>query len=92
MQAFLAQLPGTPTPCPCLPCFRFLVRLLLIHGRWSYKRCVEVVHYAFYKNLVYVLAYVLFSCFCGFSAQAVFPAIFLATYNASESCGHTQCQ
>ncbi len=62
---------------------RFLVRLLLIHGRWSYKRCAEVVHYAFYKNLVYVLAYVLFSCFCGFSAQAVFPAIFLATYNAS---------
>lgn len=32
--------------------FRFLPRLLLIHGRWAMKRNLEVVMYMFYKNLV----------------------------------------
>ena len=40
--------------------FRFLTRLLLVHGRWSYKRNAEIVQYAFYKNLVYSLPNVYF--------------------------------
>lgn len=36
--------------------FSFLARLLLVHGRWSYKRNSEVVLYAFYKNFAYCLA------------------------------------
>ena len=32
--------------------FRFLPRLLLIHGRSAFKRNLEVVLYMFYKNLV----------------------------------------
>jgi len=37
---------------------RFLSRLLLLHGRWSYMRNKEVVLYSFYKNWAYVLVYV----------------------------------
>jgi hypothetical protein len=46
------------------PC-RYLSRLLLIHGRWSYMRNVEVVQYSFYKNLVNTLAYVYLQCVAG---------------------------
>jgi hypothetical protein len=45
--------------------FRFLVRLLLLHGRQSYLRCREVVLYAFYKNVAYVSCFVLFSFYSG---------------------------
>jgi hypothetical protein len=37
---------------------RYLSRLLLLHGRWSYLRNEEVVLYSFYKNWAYVLVYV----------------------------------
>lgn len=37
---------------------RYLQRLLLLHGRWSYLRNKEVVLYSFYKNWAYVLVYV----------------------------------
>jgi phospholipid-translocating ATPase/phospholipid-transporting ATPase len=45
--------------------FRFLVRLLLLHGRQSYLRCREVVLYAFYKNVAYVSCFVLYSFYSG---------------------------
>lgn len=43
--------------CVCV-CSRYLSRLLLLHGRWSYLRNLEVVLYSFYKNWAYVLVYV----------------------------------
>ena len=33
--------------------FRFLAKLLLVHGRWNYRRIVRVVLYFFYKNVVF---------------------------------------
>ena len=40
--------------------FRFLQRLLLIHGRISYKRLCIVVLYSFYKNFAFALALVVY--------------------------------
>ncbi|KAF6252040.1 hypothetical protein COO60DRAFT_1463913 [Scenedesmus sp. NREL 46B-D3] len=62
--------------------FRFLVRLLLVHGRQSYLRCREVVLYAFYKNVAYVSCYIFFSFYSGFSAQTIFFPLYIATFNA----------
>ncbi|WIA18543.1 hypothetical protein OEZ85_009989 [Tetradesmus obliquus] len=62
--------------------FRFLVRLLLLHGRQSYLRCREVVLYAFYKNVAYVSCYVFYSFYSGFSAQSIFFPLYIATFNA----------
>ena len=45
--------------------FRFLLRLLLVHGRQSYLRCREVVLYAFYKNAAYVSCFVFFAFYSG---------------------------
>ena len=62
--------------------FRFLKRLLLVHGRWSYKRNSEVVLYAFYKNFAYCLANVYLNfVFAGFSSQPVYGSALIATYN-----------
>ncbi len=32
--------------------FHFLVKLLLVHGHWSYGRLARLMLYFFYKNLV----------------------------------------
>ena len=36
--------------------FRFLERLLLVHGRWNYIRISKLVLYMFYTNITFVLA------------------------------------
>ena len=40
---------------------RYLARLILVHGRSSYKRNSEVVLYSFYKNWVNNLTYVIYA-------------------------------
>ena len=32
--------------------FRFLTKLLLVHGTWSYQRLSKLILYSFYKNIV----------------------------------------
>ncbi|KFP25746.1 putative phospholipid-transporting ATPase IC, partial [Colius striatus] len=49
--------------------FRFLQRLLLVHGRWSYIRMCKFLRYFFYKNFAFTLVHVWYSFFNGFSAQ-----------------------
>jgi phospholipid-translocating ATPase len=34
--------------------FRFLSRLLLVHGRWSYMRTSQLILNYFYKNIVWL--------------------------------------
>lgn len=35
--------------------FRFLTRLLLVHGHWNYQRIGYLVLYNFYRNAVFVM-------------------------------------
>ena len=49
--------------------FRFLERLLLVHGRWSYLRMCKFLRYFFYKNFAFTLCHFWYAFFCGFSAQ-----------------------
>uniref|UniRef100_A0AAX7TTY7 Phospholipid-transporting ATPase n=1 Tax=Astatotilapia calliptera TaxID=8154 RepID=A0AAX7TTY7_ASTCA len=49
--------------------FRFLQRLLLVHGRWSYLRMCKFLRYFFYKNFTFTFVHFWFAFFCGFSAQ-----------------------
>merc|ERR1712232_1261674 len=43
--------------------FRFLKKLLLVHGRWSARRIGVVICYMFYKNAVLVIPQFVFSFF-----------------------------
>lgn len=44
--------------------FRFLTKLLLVHGRWCYIRVGDMHANFFYKNLTFVIALFFFQIFC----------------------------
>ena len=42
--------------CLCFLQFRFLTKLLLVHGAWNYSRVTKLILYSFYKNIcLYVI-------------------------------------
>ena len=55
--------------------FRFLERLLLVHGRWSYIRLSKFLRYFFYKNFAFTFSQFWFGFYCGFSAQVTLPIL-----------------
>ena len=57
--------------------FKYLVRLVLLHGRWSYIRTSEMILCFFYKNIIYVLPLFWFQFYCGFSSQMVFEFTYM---------------
>uniref|UniRef100_A0A6Q2X7A6 Phospholipid-transporting ATPase n=1 Tax=Esox lucius TaxID=8010 RepID=A0A6Q2X7A6_ESOLU len=61
--------------------FRYLQRLLLVHGRWSYFRMCNFLFYFFYKNFAFTLVHFWFGFFCGFSAQTVYDQWFITLFN-----------
>ncbi|KAF4323156.1 hypothetical protein BBO99_00003425 [Phytophthora kernoviae] len=61
--------------------FRFLERLLLIHGRYNYQRISKVILYSFYKNVALVIALFLFNFYNGQSGTSVFESFVMAGWN-----------
>ncbi|KAJ7536498.1 hypothetical protein O6H91_12G071800 [Diphasiastrum complanatum] len=59
--------------------FRFLNRLLLIHGHWNYQRLAYMVLYNFYRNAVFVMMlfwYILYTAFSPESALYDWSLVF----------------
>ncbi|KAG1664091.1 hypothetical protein FOA52_013275 [Chlamydomonas sp. UWO 241] len=61
--------------------FRYVARLLLVHGRSSYKRNIEVVQYSFYKNWAYNCTLIIYAFFSAYSAQPLYSTGLIATLN-----------
>ncbi|EGZ28128.1 hypothetical protein PHYSODRAFT_309039 [Phytophthora sojae] len=61
--------------------FRFLQRLLLVHGRWNYRRMAQLVLYIFYKNILFTAAQYWFTLLCGFSGQKFYLESGTQLYN-----------
>eukprot|EP00636_Phaeomonas_parva_P016743 CAMPEP_0118850950 /NCGR_PEP_ID=MMETSP1163-20130328/572_1 /TAXON_ID=124430 /ORGANISM="Phaeomonas parva, Strain CCMP2877" /LENGTH=1437 /DNA_ID=CAMNT_0006783195 /DNA_START=226 /DNA_END=4539 /DNA_ORIENTATION=+ len=61
--------------------FKFLKPLLMVHGRWSYRRQAKVVLYSFYKNLVLVVTLFLYALFSGFSGTAAYEDMLISGFN-----------
>jgi magnesium-transporting ATPase (P-type) len=61
--------------------FRFLRDLLLVHGRWNYRRTSKVVSYIFYKNALLVLPQFFFGMFSMYSGQNFYFDGFYQLYN-----------
>lgn len=61
--------------------FKFLQRLLFIHGRDGYKRVSLFICYYFYKNIILVFADLTFVFVSGFSGQVFFPSLLTLMYN-----------
>ncbi|KAI8801118.1 hypothetical protein BJ742DRAFT_838872, partial [Cladochytrium replicatum] len=61
--------------------FRYLRKLLLVHGGWAYSRLSKVILYSFYKNITMYLIQLWFTLNNGFSGQTLFESWILASYN-----------
>ncbi|XP_015441182.1 probable phospholipid-transporting ATPase VA [Pteropus alecto] len=64
-----------------VPRFRFLQRLLVVHGHWCYSRLANMVLYFFYKNTMFVGLLFWFQFHCGFSASAMIDQWYLIFFN-----------
>ncbi|KAK7304207.1 hypothetical protein RJT34_15328 [Clitoria ternatea] len=61
--------------------FRFLERLLLVHGHWCYRRISSMICYFFYKNIVFGFTIFLYESYTSFSGQPAYKNWFLSLYN-----------
>nr|CCA24731.1 Ptype ATPase (PATPase) Superfamily putative [Albugo laibachii Nc14] len=61
--------------------FRFLQRLLFVHGRWAYRRVTKLMCYMLYKNVTYVLTTFWFGFVCGFSGQPLIVDVAAQSFN-----------
>ncbi|CAB1452996.1 unnamed protein product [Pleuronectes platessa] len=61
--------------------FRFLSKLLLVHGHFYYIRIATLVQYFFYKNVCFITPQFLYQFFCLFSQQTLYDSVYLTLYN-----------
>ncbi|KAL1568501.1 putative phospholipid-transporting ATPase 9 [Salvia divinorum] len=61
--------------------FRFLERLLLVHGHWCYRRISSMICYFFYKNVTFGITLFLYEAHSSFSGQTAYNDWFLSLYN-----------
>ncbi|KAG9001427.1 hypothetical protein FRB94_004792 [Tulasnella sp. JGI-2019a] len=61
--------------------FRFLKRLLFVHGHWSYQRNGNMIVNFFYKNIVCIGVLWWFQIYCAWSTTYVFDYTYLLFWN-----------
>ncbi|KAF9929708.1 hypothetical protein FBU30_001276 [Linnemannia zychae] len=61
--------------------FRFLRKLILVHGHWGYMRIAEMILNFFFKNVIWVATVLWFQIYCGFSAMLFYDYTFVSLYN-----------
>ncbi|CAL5186760.1 unnamed protein product [Lathyrus oleraceus] len=61
--------------------FRYLERLLLVHGHWCYRRISLMICYFFYKNIAFGFTLFLYEIYASFSGQVAYNDWFLSLYN-----------
>ncbi|KAK7889658.1 hypothetical protein WMY93_025218 [Mugilogobius chulae] len=71
--------------------FRFLQRLLLVHGHWSYLRISVFLRYFLYKTCSFALVHIWFGLLNGFSAQSLYETWFIAFYTVFYTANPILC-
>ncbi|XP_020226232.1 putative phospholipid-transporting ATPase 9 isoform X2 [Cajanus cajan] len=61
--------------------FRYLERLLLVHGHWCYRRMSSMICYFFYKNITFGFTLFLYEVYASFSGQPAYNDWFLSLYS-----------
>ncbi|KAG7651033.1 putative P-type phospholipid transporter [Arabidopsis thaliana] len=61
--------------------FRYLERLLLVHGHWCYRRISTMICYFFYKNITFGFTLFLYETYTTFSSTPAYNDWFLSLYN-----------
>ncbi|KAI9305121.1 hypothetical protein BJ944DRAFT_256020 [Cunninghamella echinulata] len=61
--------------------FRYLQKLLLVHGRWSYLRTAEMTMAFFFKGIVWTFVLFWYQIFCQFNGTMVYDYALVTLYN-----------
>lgn len=61
--------------------FRFLRKLLLVHGSWSYNRLSRAILFSFYKNIALYITQFWYVFFNGFSGETLYESWILTAFN-----------
>ncbi|KAG9304740.1 hypothetical protein G9A89_003914 [Geosiphon pyriformis] len=61
--------------------FRYLKKLLLVHGAWSYQRLSKLILYSFYKNITLYMTQFWYAFQNGFSGQVIYESWTISFYN-----------
>lgn len=61
--------------------FMFLQRLVLVHGRWSYRRLAETISNFFYKNMVWTFSIFWYQIYCNYDITYVFEYTYILMFN-----------
>ncbi|CAG9563357.1 unnamed protein product [Danaus chrysippus] len=64
-----------------LPRFKFVERLLLVHGHWCYDRLARMILYFFLKNATFVFLVFWYQLYCGYSSSVMIDQLHLMAYN-----------
>jgi phospholipid-translocating ATPase len=61
--------------------FRFLLRLLLVHGRWNYIRTCKYTLGTFWKEMIFYLTQALYQRYVGYTGTSLYESWSLAMFN-----------
>ncbi|KAI7850667.1 hypothetical protein BDC45DRAFT_546515 [Circinella umbellata] len=61
--------------------FRFLKKLLLVHGSWAYQRLSKMIFYYFYKNIALYLTQFWYAFYNGFSGTTFYESWTMSCFN-----------
>lgn len=61
--------------------FRFLLRLLLVHGRWNYIRTCKYILSTFWKEMLFYLTQALFQRYAGYTGTSLYEPWSLSMFN-----------
>lgn len=61
--------------------FRFLKRLVLVHGRNNYRRVAMIVLYSLYKNMLLVTSLFFYNFYNGWSGSTIYSSWILSGFN-----------
>ncbi|KIL95117.1 hypothetical protein FAVG1_02049 [Fusarium avenaceum] len=61
--------------------FRFLQRMLLVHGRWNYVRTAKFILYTFWKEMFFYLPTAQYQRYTGYSGTSLYEATSLTVFN-----------
>ncbi|MBA0724320.1 hypothetical protein Golax_021019 [Gossypium laxum] len=64
-----------------LPQFRFLERLLIVHGHWCYQRISKMVLYFVYKNVAFGLTLFYYELYTSFSGEVLYDDWYMTMFN-----------
>jgi phospholipid-translocating ATPase len=61
--------------------FRFILKLLLVHGRWFYIRIAKYILATFYKEMFFYLTQAMFQAYCGYTGTSLHEQWSLSMFN-----------